>query len=978
MPRRTRVSDAAKPRSHLSKAQFDSGSRGGPAMDAANHSGDLEEPPIIGESSDVHAAFNASSSSSPQMSRASASLRPQGSSSINQRPPTTSTPSTTPTSSTATAIPAAQATSSDNLDLSTEHKLARKELLRDAFFPNWKDDASSADLEHPDEMQRKDPLATQIWKLYSKTKTQLPNQERMENLTWRMMAMSLKRKEREQAKLLSRKSANTSAPSGIAQLRKSVDQSSAPSSDSMNLDDFIFPSSIASPSDASASPLPEDQPSMSGSSIATAIPIKMRKEMQDQQHPNFPPASAPLPPQAGQRNHEFDYVQRRIRKTSIDERRPRKRPAEFSPQVPAVNSVMIPNDPDADVGIADYSLDQPGPHPSFSHHSNSHSQMPFDLDTFNLNDDPILHSAGPFQPNFTFSPTGSPLVATGPFSIYTQTPMGSSLNSTDYYSPPGSAYPSTASTPQPIHDSDHVYFDHNAMDHRPRRQVQNYGPNRPSNLSGSMQPQYIYNPNSESMFSAVTASGPTPNFNAAAFSIQQHVNPSQVLHPEFSTSHSNGTRNEHMFSFGADSDNEDEDGAAFADRTMMMQTDYPSMEDPSLEMSSSLQWDANLGGQLNTIAARYPGGPPRKQVTIGGTEMVTSPQDWVQGGSLGRTHASSTSVSDIRNRSNDPRRQKIPRTSSTPNAVQLGHQQSMHIRPQSSPNSPPESGFSSNAPSRPQSPGGSKNGDNNGIPTTCTNCFTQTTPLWRRNPEGHPLCNACGLFLKLHGVVRPLSLKTDVIKKRNRGSGNSVPVGAGSSTRSSKKASRKNSIAQTPATTPTSGKAHSLVDSDSPPSLQGSANGGSTAGSTPTSYGPSVTGVSKSGVVAIAAAPPKPTAVPSTSSAPTSRTIANVTPKRQRRHSRAGMSTSSGGTQETEMGDADDTNGKAPSAAATVARSLSSKRKEAVSTPLANGTAPGMGGIQRVGMMGAGQQIMAGAAGGGSGPQEWEWLTMSL
>ncbi|KAF9274695.1 hypothetical protein BGZ68_000429 [Mortierella alpina] len=54
------------------------------------------------------------------------------------------------------------------------------------------------------------------------------------------------------------------------------------------------------------------------------------------------------------------------------------------------------------------------------------------------------------------------------------------------------------------------------------------------------------------------------------------------------------------------------------------------------------------------------------------------------------------------------------------------------------------------------------------IPTKCTNCDTQTTPLWRRNPEGLPLCNACGLFLKLHGVVRPLSLKTDVIKKRNR------------------------------------------------------------------------------------------------------------------------------------------------------------------------------------------------------------------
>ena len=87
------------------------------------------------------------------------------------------------------------------LDLSPEHSVARRELLREAFFPNWKDAAGAgSDLDHPDEMQKKDPLATQIWKLYSKTKTQLPNQERMENLTWRMMAMNLKRKEREQAR----------------------------------------------------------------------------------------------------------------------------------------------------------------------------------------------------------------------------------------------------------------------------------------------------------------------------------------------------------------------------------------------------------------------------------------------------------------------------------------------------------------------------------------------------------------------------------------------------------------------------------------------------------------------------------------------------------------------------------------------------------------------------------------------------------
>jgi hypothetical protein len=51
---------------------------------------------------------------------------------------------------------------------------------------------------------------------------------------------------------------------------------------------------------------------------------------------------------------------------------------------------------------------------------------------------------------------------------------------------------------------------------------------------------------------------------------------------------------------------------------------------------------------------------------------------------------------------------------------------------------------------------------------TCTNCSTSTTPLWRRDVEGAVLCNACGLFLKLHKRPRPISLKTDVIKSRNR------------------------------------------------------------------------------------------------------------------------------------------------------------------------------------------------------------------
>ena len=624
---------------------------------------------------------------------------------------------------------------------------------------------------------------------------------------------------------------------------------------------------------------------------------------------------------------------------------------------------MIPSDPE----LGDYTLDQSAHNPTYNLHPNTYPHVPYNIETFHINDDPILHSAGPFQQNFTFSPTGSPIVAHGSFSAYKNTPLGSSLNSSDYCSPPGSAFPSSVSTPQPLLENEHLFFDRHHVDARHQRPIPNYSTNRPSNLSTSVQPQYIYNPNNESMFSAVTTAGTgsTSSFNPPVFSMQQHVNPSQVLHPEYSNSQSsavNLARHENMFSFGADSDNEEDDGGSFPDRSMMMQTDYSPMEDSSLDLHSGIPWDMNLGGHLNNMAARYPGGPPKKQVTIGGTEMVSSPSDWAQSGGLSRTHGPTASVSDIRTRGMDSRRQKIPRTASTPNTVQLG-QQAILTRPQSSPNSPPESGFSSVAPSRPGSPGGSKNGDNNGVPTTCTNCFTQTTPLWRRNPEGHPLCNACGLFLKLHGVVRPLSLKTDVIKKRNRGSGNQIPVGT-ASTRSSKKASRKNSIPQTPATTPTSGQSHSLNDSASPPSGYGSANGGSTAGSTPTSYGPSGTLTGKGGVIPIAAAPPK--AAPSLGTSNTSnRSATNVTPKRQRRHSKQDLGRGTD-NQEAEMADADimGANVAVPHP----------KKKETPTQPMA--VTGSMTTLHGTGMMTGSAQpgIMA----GGGGTQEWEWLTMSL
>ncbi|XP_055295928.1 uncharacterized protein DDB_G0283357 [Sitodiplosis mosellana] len=62
--------------------------------------------------------------------------------------------------------------------------------------------------------------------------------------------------------------------------------------------------------------------------------------------------------------------------------------------------------------------------------------------------------------------------------------------------------------------------------------------------------------------------------------------------------------------------------------------------------------------------------------------------------------------------------------------------------------------------------------DNNQSPNqkdmSCTNCGTLTTTIWRRNLRGEMVCNACGLYFKLHGVNRPHSMRRDTIHTRRR------------------------------------------------------------------------------------------------------------------------------------------------------------------------------------------------------------------
>ncbi|EHK42787.1 hypothetical protein TRIATDRAFT_224741 [Trichoderma atroviride IMI 206040] len=862
-----------------------------------------------------------------------------------------------------------------------------------------------------EQMQREDPLAAQIWKFFSKTKEQLPNQQRMENLTWRMMALELRKRQQQQqdqerqqrSLLLSAQPQN--APSGIAQQLRSTSDIHDPSVDAMNIDDFIFADEGAvSVPDSSPQPLAAPK-NRSSKALAAAIPIKGRKGSANQ----FVAQSVPVPPhhQRGQ-NDEFHYVPRHDRKTSIDDRRTRKRPANFSPHMSAINpsSSALTLDLENDPELNGYSLDNSNALSSMQQQMTNNQASAFNLDTF-MDNDGVMGSTAHFQSNFSFSPSTSPMMHSGPFSsMYNNASLHSSLNNPDFYSPTGSGYPSATSTPHPINDNDGgVYFGssqdlqqqhhhhHQHISHHHMNQQFMYGDsNGGSNSNGANFPS------TSTGVEAVSAYSTAPNSFGHIDPSQVFQTDSQVASPVLPMQQGN------MLGFGGDDD--DEDANTFLDRGGVgLHGDFTS----AVDEAGSFGWDASLPGQFSTQAARFPGGPTRKHVQIGGvttTDYVDNSGDWDgQGLSMSRSH--SQTHSQTLGMGADKRPNRLPRNSSTPSHMTNKHSGFEQIA-QSLPSSPGgnaagnASGFSSVAPSRPPSPPPSSkhgsttnlpaagaNAGENGNPTTCTNCFTQTTPLWRRNPEGQPLCNACGLFLKLHGVVRPLSLKTDVIKKRNRGSGNNLPVGgtrkkAGTG---SNAASRKNSTLsmsaaaaaaaaaavavpvvnnQAAVSPPSMNRPSSNKDADSPTS-----SGNFTAGSTPGSQYGGAAIVGGKGVVPIAAAPLKTAPGPGASSMSRPATAPS---KRQRRHSKSESTANSSAM------DLDSPSESAPRPLGTTPSMPSISSTMMSSTNFSMGQRSMMGssiGSNMVSMGGTQSGLVSGA-GGSSGPQEWEWLTMSL
>lgn len=416
---------------------------------------------------------------------------------------------------------------------------------------------------------------------------------------------------------------------------------------------------------------------------------------------------------------------------------------------------------------------------------------PPSIDTYNLGATQLLpHSADPYNAaSFAFPSTNASITTQAPYaSMYNHSiPTTSQAGTMQTYiaAPPTQFVPGSA------------YLEQN---NRQTQQMQSGGNNDYSSTQLPHQTQQQHHLAGASMQSKAPMSAMHTGFifdqpsNEMYGGPTGHVDPTHVLTRNLSTQSFSNNSSSGMFRFGAESDNDDEEVRSDNGKTHF----------------------AGVTGQNDTIGTN-----------LDWNETKVQPSGSAIGNALGPHTAAS--VSDVDNQGDNARSSKIARTTST---TTMASSEPLHQSTEQKSKAP-----ASNRPSPTSADKsvGPKLGDNGASPSTCTNCFTQTTPLWRRNAEGQPLCNACGLFLKLHGVVRPLSLKTDVIKKRNRGpvgqqggvggTGSGAPAG-----RPKKTATKKNTLAQIYArqaaqkrsgsSTPSAESAKRL-GADSPPTASG-------------------------------------------------------------------------------------------------------------------------------------------------------------
>ena len=681
-----------------------------------------------------------------------------------------------------------------------------------------------------------DDITSQLWRLYSKAQYQLPNKERLENLTWRLMSIKVEKERRKHQQSIQASSSTNQAiwepyqsPTNLLQhpqhaflMGDDISYMNTPLSsiiDSPGNTTSFFPSPVSNTITTSTT-------TPNSSNSASSSYNKSESLLQSpRNHHSKPPATtrsnnAPsrvhqkpkdkqrLSPTIDPTSAEFDYVAH-IKKMSqegyqADMFRAKKRPAEssplvtaqnaftpipdmpmeyqkfyhskswkqsypFSPQKPPTNSMsspVAPNTPGPQSNSFRFSLDPLAVEGLDNNNTNNTSTAStpnpnnYMMNNFEFSHD-FNNSNSNAQQNLGTSFSGESSATLRKFAEPADSlSLSSSMTSlADLYSPNGVSMASSMSNPSStqLYDStsrDPLFFDY-GMSQSSKARLMARGPHSASAMDISDRMKDHDHKRFQDLNNWRTQrSHAVPNSAPSYDDEQQHIQPSQIFNQDGQVSQplqkfiDETDFNSSIFSFKGKLDDSD---SLF---TVNEHGGFPNLNDVDFQpSSSSLPITSSSVPVTSTLMnhknANNNNGSHRPKIartasTVNASSLLTPSGSRTNLKKMvGNGGGSTTSIT---------KQAKLPNSKSATERpkFKLG---SSSVSPSSDEDKKQQDGGA--APSAQ-------------LPTSCTNCHTQTTPLWRRNPEGQPLCNACGLFLKLHGVVRPLSLKTDVIKKRNR------------------------------------------------------------------------------------------------------------------------------------------------------------------------------------------------------------------
>ncbi|KAH7914138.1 hypothetical protein BJ138DRAFT_1000880 [Hygrophoropsis aurantiaca] len=651
----------------------------------------------------------------------------------------------------------------------------------------------------PETLAKQDPLATQVWKMYTRTKANLPHAQRMENITWRMMALALKKKKEEEEE---------------AQLSASI---------------ASRPPAAKDEATTSVSDVPSAKPEASTSQVVDGEERGRRIDKGKAKGLNL--VSSSVVPM------DWRAMSRSRSRISMDWRpqsRSRSRPPQPTTSFDQHGIIRLSDDSVLKGLAASPSIPIPGSSAlSVDRHGSLSSSVPLRSGLTAVYEGHPHHEEVMYASqsqrhaqisNYTHALSALNTPAFHPSSLPSLGFHGK-FPSTDHQSPPQRAFPRHVRK---------TSFDHTVqregiftgisgrhqVNGKPLSPDSLVGQKRradaphaesllradPSNVDGNLQPpdpeqftdgafpstafnfSYPYDP----MFDL--GSGPSMAHNE--FSQMLHgsedIRPldmqyhDQLHHPHSSTTYSPtvgspATTNDGLSAAAAAAGAAVAEGYAHLNSANFPENYHHHLLNPFYALDPGVSLAQNPYTHVDPtqilpvesgdgLLPSYHASPSSDGWGNGvNSSSTASPEPYITSNASSPPSAEGTSngqhsrnplarkFASTKRVTQDVKKKSIPTNNTGPSAKDL----------RSSSSTPDLSAADGNSSHPPKN--GSDEGDQ--TPTACTNCHTTNTPLWRRDPEGQPLCNACGLFYKLHGVVRPLSLKTDVIKKRNRASG---------------------------------------------------------------------------------------------------------------------------------------------------------------------------------------------------------------